>query len=107
MIIRIILIALSWLLLAAHFSRADSNILAILCLLLPFALLIKKQWAHLSLSFITIASSLVWITTTWQIIQQRIELGESWTRMAIILITVAAFNILAGILLLKAKRSFS
>ena len=55
MVLRIILIAVSWLLLAAHFSRADINILALICLLAPFLLLVKKKWALKTLLILTSA----------------------------------------------------
>jgi len=53
MIPRIILISITWLMIAAHFSRADNNILMIISLLVPFLLLIKRRLALLALKGLT------------------------------------------------------
>ena len=103
MILRIVLIAFSWLLLAAHFSRANLAILAIISLLIPFILFIRKKWAHKILVILTILGAMEWVRTTWQLINSRIESGEDWKRMAIILFSVAIFTLFSAILL-NSKR---
>jgi len=103
MILRIILIAFSWLLLAAHFSRANNNIISIICLLIPFLLLIKKKWAHKSLIILTVLGAIVWVHTTWQLINTRMESGDDWKRMAIILFSVAIYTLFSAFMLNSKK----
>jgi hypothetical protein len=97
MILRIVLLAISWILLAAHFSRADLNLIAIFCLLLPFILITRKKWALKLLVVLTVLGSLVWVHTTWQLINSRLESGEDWNRMAIILFSVAIYTLFSAI----------
>ena len=103
MILRIILIAFSWLLLAAHFSRANNNIIAIICLIIPFILLIKRKWALNMLIILTVLGALEWVRTTWQLIHTRIESGDDWKRMAIILFSVAVFTIFTAFTLNSSR----
>ena len=95
---RLILIIIAWLLLAAHFSRSDHTILMICSLLVPFLLFIKRKWALRIVQLLTAAGAVVWIDTTWQLIRGRIELGEEYGRMAIILLSVALFTLAAALL---------
>ena len=103
MIFRIILLSFSWLLMGAHFSRADNTLLMVFSLMAPFLLLIKKKWAYILLIVLTNMAAISWIITTIQIIDFRKETGDSWTRMAIILICVAIFTSISGLLLLSKK----
>ncbi len=99
MILRIILLSISWILLAAHFSRAKLNIIAVICLAVPFVLLIKKIWALKLLVILTVLGSLFWVYTTWQLISSRIESGDDWKGMAIILFAVAIFTLFSAFLI--------
>ena len=93
---RLILIIISWLLLAAHFSRADNTILMICSLLVPFLLFIIRKWALRVVQILTVAGALIWVDTTWQLIQRRIEMGEEYGRMSVILLSVAIFTLVAA-----------
>lgn len=103
MIVRIILTIIAWLLLAAHYSRADNLPLMILSLLIPFLFLIRRRWALLSLQILTYAGALVWIQTTIEYAHARALAGEPWLRLAIILGGVTLFTILTGLLLNSRK----
>ena len=103
MILRIILLSISWILLAAHFSRARLNIIAIICLAVPFLLLIKKIWTLKLLVILTVLGSMVWVHTTWQLIGSRIDSGDDWKRMAIILFAVAIFTLFSAFLINSQK----
>lgn len=99
MIIRIIPFIIASVLLAAHFFRNGNILLAIICLLLPLLLLVKKQWSWLVSQVAMYLGTLVWLTTTITLIQQRIFLGDGWGRLAAILGGVALFTLAAGLLL--------
>lgn len=64
---------------------------------------IKKKWAILGLQILTYAGALVWVHTAYLFVQQRIAYGESWVRLGIILLFVAAFTFFTGTLLNSAK----
>jgi hypothetical protein len=103
MIGRSIFLYFTWILLAAHFSRANSTLLMIVCLAAPLILLIKKRWALISIQIATLAGAGVWLLTTYQLIKTRVALGEDWARMAIILISVSLITAIAGILIGSGK----
>lgn len=100
---RIILIIFTWLLLAAHFSRADNTLLMILSLMAPLLLLIKRGWSLRILQGFTFAGAIVWIYTTWKLAEARISSGDDWIRMAVILTVVALITIAASILIGSGK----
>lgn len=109
MVLRIIPVIIAWLLLAAHYSRADNIVFMILSLLIPFLLLLKKRWALISLQVLTYAGALVWVQTTIQYARQRAIDGEPWLRLAIILGTVAFFTLISALLLnsKKVKKTYT
>jgi hypothetical protein len=99
MIIRIILLILSFLILAAHFSRADNLVLMILCLLVPTLMFIKRRWVLLVIQILLYCGVFVWINTIIQLASERIDLGQPWLRMGIILSFIALITGLSGVLL--------
>ena len=80
------------LLLSAHFSRANNNVLAIITLLVPFLLFVKKSWVIQVLQGIGYLASVAWLFSAYQYIQQRIANGDDWVRLAIIIFTVAVYS---------------
>ena len=96
--LRINLLALSAILIAAHFLRTSSS-LALICLAAPFLLLIKKRWSLLTIQALTVLATIIWLFTLNGIIQQRILEGRSWTVSAIILGVVTGYTLLTGWLL--------
>ena len=103
MVLRIILNSFAWLLLAAHYSRADNVALMILSLLIPFLYLIRKRWSLVGLQILTYAGALVWVQTAISYVRQRMETGEDWGRLAIILLAVTGYTVLTGLLLNSEK----
>jgi len=97
--LRIFLLALSAILLAAHFLRTFSIIPLSVCLSAPFILFIKKRWSLLAVQALTVVAATIWPFTLQGIIQLRIQEGRSWTASAIILGVVAGYTILTGWLL--------
>jgi hypothetical protein len=101
--LRLILVILAAVLLAAHFLRSYSLLPMAICLLAPFLLLIRKRWSLVTLQLASIPAALIWLLTLYGIIQQRIFEGRSWTASAIIIGVVAAFTLFAGWLLNLSK----
>jgi hypothetical protein len=95
-ILRIILIVLAFVVLAAHSSRAGSNLVAGLVLLAPLLLLVKEPWAGWTLKLALVLGGLEWIRTVIRLVDQRRAAGEDWVRMAIILVAVALLTFLAA-----------
>jgi hypothetical protein len=86
----------SFLMLSAHFLREQSPLLMLASLAMCGLLIVRRRWvariAQLALSL----AVLEWLFTTYAIVQMRMYDGKDWTRAAIILLSVAAFNILAA-----------
>jgi hypothetical protein len=87
----------SFLLLAAHFYRAGDPVLAAFSLALPFLLFLKEAWVARVVQAALLLGSIEWIRTLYLFAQQRIELGQPWTRLAIILGSVALFTALSAL----------
>ncbi len=99
MVLRIIPLILASLLLGAHFLRGSSIILVGVSILAPLLLLIKKRWILLLVQGLAYAGALVWVHTTFVLVQQRMMVGAPWFRMFLILAGVTAFTLYAGYLL--------
>jgi len=95
--VRLLPVIVSALLMVAHFSRADNIVLLALSLAFPFILVLPRPWvAHLTRAALVLAS-LEWVRTTIVIAARRQAAGESWTRMAVILGSVAAFTLASAL----------
>jgi hypothetical protein len=97
--LRITLLALSSILLAAHFLRASTPVPLLICLAAPFLLVIKKRWILRTIQALTLLGAVIWLFTLRDIIQQRVFEGRSWTASAIILCVAAGYTLLSGWLL--------
>jgi hypothetical protein len=100
--LRISLLALATILIAAHFLRTSSFFLMLICVAAPFLLFVKKRWSLLTVQSLTVVAALIWLLTLYGIIQERIFVGRSWTASAIILGLVAGYTLLTGWLLNSA-----
>ena len=92
-------VILSALLLGAHFFRAGLTFLALLIVLLPFVLLVKRAWVARLTQFVLVLGGIEWVRTLLVFVAERRETGQPWTRLAVILGTVALFTIGSGLLL--------
>jgi len=99
MLLRIILLAVAYLLLGAHFLRGANFVLTGLCLLLPFLLLIKKRWCLTVVQISLYIGAWIWVGSAIIILHERITHGLPWTRVVIILGAVAIFTLFSGLLL--------
>lgn len=88
---------LSFGLLAAHFSRADLLPLVVVSLAIPFLLFIPKAWVARAMQLLLLAGAAEWIRAMFGYISIRREIGEDWTRLAIILVAVALLTASAGL----------
>ncbi len=95
-ILKLIPLILSSLLLGAHFLRADLTPLVFLALALPVFLLFKQQWATRLVQLCLVLGAVEWLRTLALFIADRRELGQPWTRLALILGAVALFTTLSA-----------
>ena len=97
------------LLLGAHFLRGGSIVLAAACGLMPLLLLMRRRMALRAIQFVLAAGVAVWIHTTVALTRMRMQSGESWLRMLLILSAVVMFTCLCVWLLNTetVKRHFS
>lgn len=102
-VLRLLPLILSFVLLAAHFSRADLLPLVVLSLAIPFLFFIKKRWVIRSIQVILNFGGLEWIRAMLQYIDLRKSIGEDWTRLAIILTVVALYTAASGLFLQHKK----
>ena len=90
--IQLLPVLFSMLLLAAHFLRADIIPLVILFLLLPIGLFIRKTVIARIFQIILILGSIEWIRTTFLLVAIREQEGQPWTKLVVILASVAFFT---------------
>ena len=90
-------IVLSALLLAAHFRWHGLDWLSYPVLLFPFLLFFKRPWAARLVQVFLFLGSLEWLRTTIEIALRRVDAGEPWVRMAIILTSVAVFTAVSAL----------
>ncbi len=90
-------IVFSALLLGAHFRWHGMNLLSIPAVLFPALLFIKRAWAARTVQIILFLGALEWVRTTIEIAFRRMDAGEPWLRMAIILGAVAVFTAVSAL----------
>ena len=105
-IFRLLPVILSFILLAAHFSRAEQTILLIISLLIPTLLLIKKRIIIRIIQAVLLIAGAEWIRTMLNYIEIRKSMGDDWTRLAIILSVVAIYTAASGLFLQNQKILF-
>ncbi len=91
--------SLCFLLMAAHCLRAGSLVLVAVSLAMMGLLWIRRPWMRVVVQVLLALGALEWVRTTYLLAQTRMEEQEPWIRAAVILLAVAAFNLLAAGLL--------
>jgi hypothetical protein len=91
-ILHILSVIFSFIFLAAHFLRDANTIAVMICLAAPLFLLIRRPWSARLLQVFLSAGAFVWVLTLVEIALNRVESGESWTRLVLILGSVALFT---------------
>jgi hypothetical protein len=94
---------LSVLMLAAHFLRTGPMILAMLCLIAPLTLFVRRMWALRLVQLFLLLGAAEWVRTLIVLVRDRQAQGEPWLRLVIILGAVAAFTAGAAFIL-QAKK---
>lgn len=82
----------SVLVLAAHFLRTGPMILAMLCLIVPLTLFVRRMWALRLVQLFLLLGAAEWLRTLIVLVRDRQAQGEPWFRLVIILGVVVAFT---------------
>jgi cytochrome c oxidase assembly factor CtaG len=90
-------VVLSFLLLAAHFSRAGHAPLTLVALFLPALLAVRRPWAAKVMQLCLVLGGAEWLRTMIRLVGERRSLGEPFARLVIILSAVAGVTVLSAL----------
>jgi hypothetical protein len=93
---RLILPVLALLLLAAHFYRADSMLLAVLSIALLALLAVPRPWAARTLQAALALGAFEWLRTLATVAAMRVAVGQPYLRLTLFLGAVAALTLFAA-----------
>ncbi len=97
-------VALSCLLLGAHFLRDGHTWLTAVLVSLPLLLFLRERWVPKLFQFLLLLGCLEWLRTLVVLATARSELGLPWGRLALILGVVAVFTA-ASALVFRSQRA--
>jgi hypothetical protein len=80
---------LAFALLAAHFYRASAWLPLSCCVVLALLLPLRRAWVPRLVQGCLIAGTGEWLWTAFDLVQQRVALGQPWLRLVFILGLVA------------------
>ena len=100
---RLLPVILSFLLLGAHFLRAGLIPATVLCVAILFLLFLRQPWVPRLFQVLLVLGAIEWLRSLYMFAQMRIAWGEPWTRLAVILGTVALFTALSGLVFRNRK----
>ena len=108
-LVRLLPVVLSLLVLAAHFLRSGGAVAVLFVLMVMGLLLVRRGWVSRVVQVVLVVGFLEWVRTLMVLISVRRAAGESWTRMAIILGTVAMITLASALIfrLPAVKRRYS
>ena len=86
---------IGFLLLAAHFYRSENLLVALVCFLAIFLVLVRLPWAAYTIQVFLALGSVDWLRSTISLINSRSASGEPFLRLAIILGSVTLFTALS------------
>ena len=92
-------VILSLVVLGAHFLRSGPRILTLALLALAILCSLRRAWVARTIQVVLGLGTLVWIGTAVDIAGTRMRQGEPWTRMAVIIGSVAAISALSALVL--------
>lgn len=95
--LRAVPVALSALVLAAHFYRARTLPLVAVSLALPLLLLVRERWSARAVQAGLLLGAVEWVRTLAYFAGQRMEAGRPWARLAVILGVVALLTALSAL----------
>jgi len=96
-LLRLLPVILSFILLGAHFYRADLPPVAALCAFTPLLLVIRQAWIPRLFQALLVLGALEWLRTLYMLAAMRIAFDQPWGRLALILGAVALFTALSGL----------
>ena len=91
-------VVLSLVILGAHFMRYGSSMGVIGSLVLVDLLMVRRPWVARLMQVVLILGALEWVRTIYELAQVRAALGQSSTRMIVILSVVVAITICSALL---------
>lgn len=94
---RFVPLALSSLVLAAHFFRSGNYGFVAFVLIAPLLLITRTRWAVVAMQGMLALGAAEWIRTALSIAKERAALGAQSTRMFVILGGVALFTALSAL----------
>jgi hypothetical protein len=94
--LRIAGVAVSLLVLGAHFLRAGHPLIVWCLLLAPLLLLVGGRWATRVVQGVLVLGALEWLRTLVALVSVRLQSGEPFLRMAVILAAVAVVSVLSA-----------
>ena len=100
--IRLLPVMLSFLLLAAHFYRGGLPLVSAVCLAVPLLLFLRKARVPRLFQLLLVLGALEWLRSIYVLVSMRITFEQPWTRLALILGTVALFTLLSGLVFRNA-----
>jgi hypothetical protein len=103
--LRVVVVVLSALLLAAHVLRQGFLPPAVLVAASPLLLLTGERWGARVLQLLFVAGAIEWVRTTLALVSRRLGSGAPYLRMAAILGSVALVTALAAALLHPPRRA--
>ena len=101
--LKLLPVIISFLLLGAHFYRSGLTLLTILCLAILFLLFVRQAWVPRLFQILLVLGSIEWLRSLYAFAAMRIAWDQPWTRLAVILIGVALFTALSGLVLKNSK----
>jgi hypothetical protein len=95
--LQILPVIVSTLLIAAHFLRTGSYLLVLVSLLFPLILLKRHPLSARVMQGFLVLATIEWVRTILNLVSFRSSIGLPWTRMVIILGTVACFTLASAL----------
>ena len=95
--LRLLPVIVSFVLLAAHFYRAELTPLVAACAFLPLLLFLRKPWVPRLFQGLLVVGALEWLRTLYVLAAMRMGFDQPWGRLALILGVVALFTALSGL----------
>ena len=96
-VVRLIPVILSVLVLGAHFFRAGNLVLVAASLVVLPLLFIRRRWVMWITQAVLVLGAAEWVRSTLAFVQVRQTMDMPWTRLAVILGSVATFTLLSAL----------
>lgn len=103
LLLQLLLPALAALVLAAHFYRAGSLVLALVALALIALLAVRRPWSPRLVVVGLLAGAVEWALTLFRLVEVRQAMGQPWTRLALIIGAVALATTLSTLVFRSAR----